>query len=429
MDAPPSRGRAGTTDGSVPHNGCMSRDTTTSALNDSLGAGLDPGGTPWAELTPDRLRTRRTSAKWRRYPEDVLPMFVAEMDFSIAAEIQRAMIDRVEAGDLGYVAGAGPLAEAFAEFAKDRWGWRVQADEIHLATDVSCGIVEPLRLVLPEGARIAVTTPVYPSFFTMLAELPLEVEQLPLAISVDGGARLDLDAIERAFAGGLGAILLSNPHNPHGTVHSAEELAELARLAAQHDVFVISDEIHAPLTHRGRTFIPFAPLAAAAGALSITATSASKGWQLAGAKCSVVVAADERANRLLRRLPAEVMSRASILGLHAGVAAFRDARGWLDRAVAQIEANFRLLDALVDEHLPGVGIAPAHAGYLAWLDLRASGLGEDPAGRILRDARLALNNGAAFGAGGGGHARMNLACSPHTIVEAVERIAALPRGA
>jgi cystathionine beta-lyase len=393
----------------------------------------DPGGVPFAELDPALLRAQRTSLKWTRYPADVLPLFVAEMDFTVAPVVQQALIDRVLASDTGYLDGPGPLAPAFADFARDRWGWEVPHDRVHLATDVATGIVEALRLFSPEGGRIALPTPAYPSFFEMLDEVPFEVVEIPLVSTGTAPAegsespevRLDLATIERLFASdpGIDAFLLCSPHNPHGLIHSAEELAELARLAAQYDVFVVSDEIHAPLTHVGQTFTPFAPLAAAAGALSVTTTSASKGWNLAGTKCSVIVAADERANETLRRLPPEVACRSSILGLHASVAAFVDGRDWLDRAIAQFEANDRLLAQLVRDRLPGVRRTRPRAGYLAWLDFRDAGLGDDPSRRILFDARVALNNGASFGEGGSGHARLNLACAPDTIREAVDRIA------
>ncbi|MBL3685712.1 aminotransferase class I/II-fold pyridoxal phosphate-dependent enzyme [Leucobacter zeae] len=393
---------------------------------------VDPGGVPFAALAPDVLRGERTSIKWTRYAEDVLPLFVAEMDFAVAPEVQEAVVARVRASDTGYLDGPGELAPAFAEFARDRWGWEVPSDAVHLATDVATGIVESLRVFLPAGGRIVVPTPAYPSFFEMLDEVPFEVVEVPLAETAGASGaspavRLDLAAIAREFASepGIDAFLLCNPHNPHGLAHSAEDLAELARLAAAHDVFVVSDEIHAPLTHSGAVFTPFAPLAAAAGALSVTATSASKGWNIAGLKCSVVVAADARANERLGTLPPEVACRASILGLHAGVAAFREGRGWLDRAIAQIESNDRLLAALIAEHLPGVRYTRPLAGYLAWLDAREAGLGDDPHRAILHDARVALGDGRAFGRGGEGHVRLNLACAPDTLREAVARIARL----
>lgn len=405
-------------------------------------ADLDPGGVPFSRLDPALLREERTSIKWTRFPADVLPLFVAEMDFAVAPEIQQMLIERVRASDIGYLDGPGPLAAVFADFAHDRWGWTIDPGHVHIATDVATGVVESLRLSphadgggrkakngrdeARDGGRLAVCTPVYPGFFEMFEEVPFEVVQIPLSERQGHGqeAGLDLTAIEREFASGQGidAFVLCNPHNPHGLPFGEDELAGLARLAAEHDVFVVSDEIHAPLTHTDETFTPFAPVAAAAGALSVTTTSASKGWNLAGAKCSVVVAADERANRLLKKLPGEVATRVSILGLHANVAAFRDARDWLDRTLTQVEANEELLADLVATHVPGAVLTRPRAGYLSWLDLREAGLGDNPHARILREARVAFGNGAAFGDGGSGHVRVNLACAPDTLCEAIRRV-------
>lgn len=410
----------------------------------AIGEGVDPSGLPWAELEPGLLRARRSSIKWRRFPAEVLPMFVAEMDFAVAPEVRHAISGAVAASDIGYVEEIAPVAEAFAFFADNRWGWKVPTAGVRLTTDVATGVVESLRVGRPGGGRLVLSTPTYPGFFEMLEEVPFEVVELPLldadaalvgsldpAASVRRPARsaasatLDLEAIAREFERGADAFILCNPHNPHGVPFGRNELTALAHLAAEHDVFVVSDEIHAPLTHSNAVFTPFAPIAAEAGALSVTATSASKGWNLAGAKCSIIVAADERANRLLEALPPEVHTRTSLLGVHANIAAFTAGVDWLDRTVAQIEANQALFAELVAQRLPGVEYRPGTTGYLAWIDLRRSGLGEHPTVEILDRAKVALNDGRDFGAGGAGHARVNLACAPDTIVRGIDRIAAL----
>jgi len=403
-----------------------SRVTVDDCLRTAIGDGVDPSGVPWGELAPGLLRDQRTSVKWRRYDADVLPMFVAEMDFAIATEVRDALVHMIEASDIGYLDGPAELAPVFADFVADRWGWQVDPSHVYLATDVATGVVEALRVLRPDGGRLVLPAPVYPGFFEMLEELPFEVREVPLAEGLaSSGAGLNLDAIEREFAAGAAALLLSNPHNPHGIAFTREELETLAELAARFGVAIVSDEIHAPLTHAGATFTPVAPLAAVAGALAVTVTSASKGWNIAGAKCAVMVAADSRANAVLKNLPPEVVTRTSILGLHASIAAFTSGRAWLDRAVAQIEANQALFAALVSERLPGVRYRPGHAGYVAWIDLRDAGLGERPVQRILSDARVALNDGVHFGLGGAGFARLNLAAAPDTIVRGVDRIAAI----
>lgn len=353
-------------------------------------------------------------------------MFVAEMDFAIATEVRAELVRMIEASDIGYLDGPAELSTVFADFVADRWGWQVDPGHVYLATDVATGVVEALRVLRPDGGRLVLPAPVYPGFYEMLQELPFEVREVALAAGAAGAdSALDLEAIEREFAAGATAILLSNPHNPHGIAFTLDELTALVGLAARFDVAIVSDEIHAPLTHSGAIFTPIAPLAAAAGALAVTVTSASKGWNIAGAKCAMMIAADARANTVLKNLPPEVVTRTSILGLRASIAAFTDGRAWLDRAVAQIEANQALFAALVDERLPGVRYQPGHAGYLAWVDLRDAGLGERPVQRILTEARVALNDGYHFGLGGNGFARVNLAAAPDTIVRGVDRIAAI----
>ncbi|PJJ62324.1 MalY/PatB family protein [Compostimonas suwonensis] len=371
----------------------------------------------------DTIRRERSSIKWTRFPPDVLPLFVAEMDYALATPIVETLVQRIRASDTGYVDAAGPLAPAFGAFAAERWGWAVDPRHVHVATDVSVGIVETLRLVVPSGGTVVVTPPVYPPFFELVEEAGAVVAGVPLLETASGWA-LDLEGLERAFAAGAHAFLLCNPHNPHGLVHDARTLAAVARLAARYGVFVVSDEIHAPLTHPGVEFTPFTPLARDAGARSVCVTSASKGWNLAGTKCALLVAGDEFSAQLLDTLPEEVANRTSILGLHANVVAF-SCTDWLDDAVEHIVANDRLLDELLRAQLPAVVYHRPHASYLAWLDIRGLGLGESAHERILHEARVALNDGATFGSEGRGFVRLNLACAPETLREAVARIARL----
>lgn len=367
------------------------------------------------------LRRTRSSIKWRRFPEDVLPLFVAEMDWGVAPEITAVLADALANGDTGYLDNPGPLAPAFADFALASWGWRVTPEWVHLATDVTVGVVETLRLEVPAaGGRVVITPPVYNPFFEMVGETNSEVVEVPLREA--SGWSLDLAALEVAFASGVDAMVLCNPHNPTGRAHSRASLAALARLAATHDVLVVSDEVHAPLAHPGTEFVPFAAVAAEAGARSVTVTSASKGWNLAGVKCAVVVAGDPRTAEQLHGLPEELAARTSILGLHANIAAF-DNGYWRDAAVRQIVANVELLAAELAAHAPTVRLVAPNAGYLVWLDFRDTALGDDPAAVLRERGRVAFNSGPSFGSVGRGFARANLACDPSTIVEAVARIA------
>lgn len=367
------------------------------------------------------LRTR-TSEKWTAYPPDVLPLFVAEMDFPLAEPIAQALTAAIRRSDTGYDGGSVELPEAFAGFALRHWNWAVDPAQVSTTTDVSVTIVESLRLAISPGDGVVLNPPVYFPFFDLIAEaggMPVEV---PLLDTGDAWA-LDLEAIEHAFIAGARGYLLCHPHNPLGLVHSAEQLRSLAELAAKYDVTVISDEIHAPLTYSPAGFTPFLSVCDAAREHGIAVTSASKSWNVAGLKCALFVTASDRMSHLLSQLPEEVHFRTSLFGRIASTVGFTDGDPWLDAAKRALDTNRILLGRLLDEHLPEVGYRMPEASYLAWLDFRALGWGDDPSIRALEQARVALNPGPSFGSQGRGFVRLNFGCSPDTLTEAIRRLA------
>lgn len=375
-------------------------------------------------LPLDELRDR-TSEKWREYPADVLPLFVAETDFPLAPAISAALRHAVETGDTGYVASRTPLAEAYAAFARRRFGWQVDPGRIRSTADVSMGIVEILRRVTRPGERVVVSPPVYPPFYDLVEEAGAEIERVPLR-DTGAGWELDLDGIRTAFATGATAILLCNPHNPTGTVHDRSALAALAELADEFGASVVSDEIHAPLAQPGTGFTPFLSVNDAAQRVGYAVVSASKAFNLAGLKCALMVTADDATTAVVRALPVEVEWRTGQFGLLAAVAAFsEESDAWLDGLLHTLDENRVLLARLLAQHLPGARYRLPDAGYLAWIDLTDLGWGDNPARRILREAKVALHYGPAFGDEGKGHVRLNFGTSPEIITEAIERIAAL----
>ena len=375
------------------------------------------------EADPLELLRRRGSEKWGRFPADVLPMFVAEMDFPLAPEIKAALREAVEDGDTGYVhPGDTRAAAAFAGFARDAWGWSPQVHRMGVTTDVSVVIVESLRRLIPGGGGVIITPPVYPPFFALVPEAGGTVVQVPL---LDDGTAyaLDLGGIDRALRAGARGVLLCNPHNPVGLVHSREQLAELSAIVARHGGFVVSDEIHAPLTHRGHSFTPYLTVSDAAREHGIAAESGSKAFNLAGLKTAFFVAESDRMTKLVTSLPEEVTFRAGLFGLIATREGFASSREWLRATVAAIERNVTVLEEQLAASLPAVRLRRPAASYLAWLDMSALDWGEDPAQFALDHAKVALSSGPAFGSQGAGYARMNLGCAPGTITEAVARLA------
>ncbi|KOV96845.1 cystathionine beta-lyase [Streptomyces sp. NRRL B-1140] len=376
---------------------------------------------PLQALTLDRLR-QRTSMKWRTYPEDVLPLWVAEMDVPLAEPVVRAVTDALHLGDTGYPAGTA-YAEALAAFAGKRWGWDgLAVERTALVPDVMLGVVEMLGLVTGPGDTVIVNPPVYPPFYQFVEHMGRRVAEAPLG--ADG--RLDLDVLEEAFRRAVtdrrrAAHLLCSPHNPTGTVHTAAELSAVAALAERYGVRVVADEIHSPLVLGGTGFVPYLSVPGAERGLSLM--SASKGWNLAGLKAALAIAGPGAAADL-ERMPEEVGHGAGHVAVIAHTAALRDGLIWLDALLAGLDAKRRLLADLLAEHLPGIRYRPGDATYLAWLDCRALGLGDDPADVFLRRGRVALSSGLPFGTGGTGHARLNLATPDEVLTKAVRAMAA-----
>ena len=387
---------------------------------------------PLEDLTLEQLRLR-TSVKWRGHPADVLPLWVAEMDVRLAPTVADALRTAIDNGDSGYPYGTA-LAEAISEFASRRWQWHdLDVGRTAIVPDVMLGVVEVLRLITDRGDAVIVNPPVYAPFYAFVAHDGRRVIEAPL----DTDGRIDLDALAEAFtraraSGGRVAYLLSNPHNPTGSVHTEDELRGVAELARRFGVRVVSDEIHAPIILSGSRFTPYLTVPGAENAFAVT--SASKAWNLSGLKAALAIAGPESAEDL-RRMPEEVSHGPSHLGVIAHTEAFRTGGDWLDTLLQGLDENRTLLGDLVTEHLPTVKYQRPQGTYLAWLDCRQLGFDEDvpeglavvadlsgPARWFLDHARVALSSGHVFGTGGPGHVRLNFATSQAILVEALSRM-------
>ncbi|GIH08870.1 cystathionine beta-lyase [Rhizocola hellebori] len=367
----------------------------------------------------------------------MLPLWVAEMDVRLAPPIASALIDAVERSDTGYPMGT-EYAEALDEFARKRWGWEgVVAQRTMVVPDVMQGTAEILKIVTGIGDQVIVNSPVYPPFYAFVEHMGRGIVEAPLGED----HRLDLAGIQAAFEaatahGRRAAYLLCSPHNPTGTVHTADELAAVAALARAYRVRVIADEIHAPLVLPGAVHVPYLSVPGAENGFSMM--SASKAWNLAGLKAAVAVAGPDAAEDLAR-IPEEVSHGPSHFGVLSHTAALRGGVDWLDSLLAALDDNRRLLGELIAEHLPAVRLRPPQATFLSWLDCRALGIPEGsiapadrgnvllssgPADVFLERGRVALVAGLLFGTGGAGHVRLNYATSPEVITEAVRRMAA-----
>jgi cystathionine beta-lyase len=368
-----------------------------------------------------------SSEKWRGFPADVLPLPVMEMDFPIATPIRDVLIEMVNHSDLGYLGPVPELADGFAAFCAKRWGWEIDKSQVRIAADVGVGCVEVLRVFTQPGDHILINSPVYQNFYSWVDEVKLEKVDIPFVkTGSDSDAinpwTLDLDEVEKSYASGIKVHLLCSPHNPLGRIYSRPELVRIADMAKKYGVIVISDEIHSPLTFKSHEFVPFLAISETAREVGVALTSASKGWNLAGLKSSLIVSQSEAINAVLELMPRAVKFRSSILGAFASAAAFKDGEVWLDSVVDTLEKNSVMVRDLLSAKLPSVKMHLPQSSYVAWLDLTSLNLGENPAQTLLERGKVALNPGNLYGAQSTQFVRLNYATSPTILTEAIDRI-------
>ena len=372
------------------------------------------------------LQTHR-SEKWRAFPHEILPLPVAEMDFPVAQPIRDAITQMVDKSDLGYLGSIPEMGDSFSGFAKRRWQWEVEPSYVRIATDVGVAIVELLRVFANPGDKVLISSPVYQNFYTWIKETKATMIDVPYikdAATEDGtGWRHDWDGIEKAYQSGIKVHLLCSPHNPLGKVYAKEDLQRIIALAKKNNVIVLSDEIHAPLTFKEQPFIPFLALGSDAGEVGVCITAASKGWNIAGLKCAIIVSQSPKMHEKLNELAPAMHYRASLIGAFATVAAFEKGDEWLDSALVLLDQNRNLVANLVASRIPAIGYHLPHCSYLAWLDMSKLNLGEDPCAALVERAKVAFNPGHIYGALGKDYARLNFATSSEIITEAFDRIA------
>ena len=366
------------------------------------------------------------SEKWRAFPQDVLPLPVAEMDFPVAEPIKAILTEMVAHSDLGYLGPIPELGLGFKKFAAERWNWTVDEKQVRAATDVGVAVVEILRVFTQPGDSILISSPVYHNFYTWINETKLTLVDAPFERTGDEATNpwvINWDSIEKAYASGIKVHLLCSPHNPLGFIYTKQDLLKIVALAKKHDVLVISDEIHAPLTFPDETFVPMLSLGADAESVAVCVTAASKGWNIAGLKCAILISQNEQMNSKLADLAPAMHYRASLLGGFATAVAFADSGVWLDTVIAQLDHNRHLIKKLLAEKLPTVRYHIPQNSYLAWIDVASLNLGADPSVVLVEKARVAFNSGHTFGKQCDQYVRLNFATSPEIITEAIDRIA------
>jgi cystathionine beta-lyase len=373
-------------------------------------------------ITVEDLR-RRGGVKWTRGGPEVLGAFVAEMDFGTAPAVETALRDLIARQDYGYLppAAGDALAGACSGWLADRFGWHVDPVRIRPLPDVIKGLELAIAMFSRPGSPVILPTPAYMPFLSVPPLLGREIIQVPMA-GQDGRMTLDLDGIAAAYRAGGHLLVLCSPCNPAGRVYTRDELLAVEAVVERFGGRVFADEIHAPLCYPGHQHVPYASISAAAAGHAVTATSASKGWNLPGLKCGqLILSSDADAQRW--EAGGRMYGRgASGPGVRANTAAYTAGREWLAEVVAYLDGSRALLADLVAEHLPGVRYRPPEGTYLAWLDCRDTGLGDSPGEFFLEKAGVLMNDGPAFGAAGHGCVRLNFGTPRPVLTEIVRRM-------
>ena len=382
-------------------------------------AAADDASPSFDRLSEEALRASG-SLKWTRYGP-ALGAFVAEMDFGTAPAVTRALHAAVDGHRLGYLTeqAAAELAEACAGWQRRRYGWEVRPERIAPVADVLAALQAVIELYTPPGSPVVLPTPAYMPFLTLPGRLGRPLLEVPM-VERDGRPAYDLDGIARAFDAGGRLLVHVNPHNPLGRVFTAEEQLALAEVVDRAGARVFADEIHAPLVHPGAVHRPYASLSPVTAAHTVTATSASKAWNLPGLKTAQLLFSNEADLTPWADGGPLYVHGASTLGVLASTAAYTDGEAWLTDVLGYLDGNRRALADLLAEHLPRVRYRPPEGTYLAWLDCRPLGLEGAAGGFFLDRAGVALVDGPECGAPGAGHVRLNFA-TPRAVLEAIVR--------
>ncbi|HEM61062.1 MAG TPA: putative C-S lyase [Chloroflexi bacterium] len=368
----------------------------------------------------DRRHTE--SLKCNYYEEDVLPMWVADMDFRSPAPVIEALHERVEHGVFGYGCDPPELREVIVQRLHRLYDWHVSPEAVLFLP----GVVTAFNLVChafgSPGEGVLLQTPVYYPMLYAPAGAGMTNDEMELTLRSDGHYEIDFDLLERTITDRTRIFILCSPHNPVGRVFRREELARMAEICLAHNILICSDEIHCDLVFEGHRHLPMATLGPEVAERTITLMAPSKTFNVPGLKCSFAIVENAELRKTLADTHTGLVHGINVLGYTAALAAYREGQPWLDDLLSYLEANLDFLLEYVEMHLPGISMSRPEATYLAWLNCRQAGLRGNPHEFFLQEARVALNDGATFGRGGEGFVRLNFGCPRRRLEEALERM-------
>ena len=371
---------------------------------------------------PDRRSTE--SAKWLYFGEEMLPMFVADMDFRSPEPVIQALQERVAHGVFGYPLEPKGLRDAVVNWLAERHDWQVSPESVLFVPGVVTGLNVAAQGMVKAGEGILVQPPVYMPFLTIPGHAGATRQDAILARDSDGCYQMDWDAFEQAITPQTRMFILCNPHNPVGRVFTRAELERMAEICLRHDMLICSDEIHCDLVFPGNKHIPIASLDPEVARRTVTLLAPSKTFNIAGLSCSVAVVSDPELRKRYLHGDRGLVHGVNLLGLVAARAAYQEGAEWLDQLMVYLESNLDWLEHFVNHELPGASMARPEGTYLAWIDCRQMGIGNKPAEFFKEYAHVVVTEGSAFGPGGEGFIRLNFGCPRSMLVESMERMRA-----
>lgn len=375
----------------------------------------------------DEIISRRNtgSYKWdSAAQEDVLPLWVADMDFRTAPAVVEALRRRVEHGIFGYTRVPAAYYEAVVNWFARRHGWQIKKEWIIYTSGVVPALSAVIKALATPGDRVLVQTPVYNCFFSSIRNNGCEVAAAPL-IYRNETYRMDFDALEKEAARPeTKLLLLCNPHNPAGRVWTREELTRLGEICLRHGVTVVADEIHCELVFPGHTYTPFASISETFLMNSVTCLSPSKAFNLAGLQIANIVTTDERMRmKIDKAININEVCDVNPFGVEALMAAYNEGEEWLEELIHYLWGNYNYLRAYFREHLPRFPVTALEGTYLAWVNCSTSDRSSrEIADRLLKEQKLWVNEGSMYGQAGEGFLRLNIACPRSVLAEGLRRL-------
>lgn len=367
-------------------------------------------------------RRETESVKWNRYGKEVLPFWVADMDFKSPPAVINALEERVKHGVFGYPSENTALKETIRERLLRLYDWNVTMEDIIFLPGVVVGFNLVIHALTQPGQNVLMQPPVYHPFLSAPQNAQTFRKDVPLYRDKDNSYKIDFDQFNDSIDSDSGLFLLCNPHNPVGRVFTENELLSMADICLKHDVYICSDEIHADIVYPGYQHKPIATLSPEIAQKTITLMAPSKTYNIAGLGCSFAVVQNDELKKKLKAAKAGIVPEVNLLGYTAALAAYQHGDDWLAELLVYLEGNYRTMSEYIQRYLPEIKITPIEGTYLAWLDCREIEIDTSPYAFFLDKAGLAFNDGKIFGQGGEGFVRFNFGC-PHSImIQGLERM-------